>query len=889
MIIGNASATASGTYGEVISIKLVSKPTKTEYFVGETLNNEGVEITATFDNGETKAIPLNEIEFYPTNFDRSGKKIVKASYGEKYVSFIVNVSNRTLTSASVATLPEKLSYTVGETLDIMGLELTAVYDDSSTKTISEGFTATCDLSSAGTKTVIVEYTENGVTVTTSYEITVSEKVVEPNAVISASSVSVTAGETISIPFSIENNNGFLGFAITVDYDSDAFTPVLVTPGSMLGNGTLNDSIGTAYEYLKIVYVGSEDVTGDGALFTVDFLVNETASGSYTFDVSYLQPDTFNEAGKDVIFDCNDFDVLVSNSAVEQSVKINGDTINAESGSSVTLPLHIENASGINSFEIKMTYNSQVLAFSDVKNADSLISGNIQATVSNTNELILTWSGSPILEDGVLLYVEFEIEDYVQSNETVSVSCDNVSFDNGSTRNIICSDAKINISNPYANENAVIYYDEWMRCYDSTIEVPLYIKNNQGIMGFGLNIEYDSSAITPVSVTAGEMLSSGNFAENIGTNNENFKILWNHTENVSENGLLMTLKFTVSEGVTPEKIPMTITCSQPDTYNESWQDVVLEHDSSGGNIIYIYTATFTHNGEIIGTDEFYLDDDSLDYPVIEQKPHYEWVWEEHSLSASNMIVSGQYVPIKYKLTFYCQTKLVATRTYTIETDVSQIILPSTPNLAGYTVEWPELNLLYKDENVYAVCTPITYVARFVVDDEVIATRTFTVETEKLDEPDIPQKAGYIAAWSGYLIKAENLIIRAKYYLPEVVMVSRRTINIEETTRLLPSCNFDTTNKAWSSSDPSVATVDKHGNVTAVGEGECEITVTCYGKDSFENDISASSKTKIIVKEKLNSETLRQRFRAAFDEFFETTLHDFLHNLKKFMIVLFRYAY
>ena len=873
----------------VTKLRLASKPTKTDYYVGDTLDTTGLSAVAAFENGSAAQIDADSFEYSLTEFNSAGKKIIKASYGGKYVSFIVNVSARALVSASIATLPGKTSYTVGEALDTTGLELTVVYDNSSAKTITEGFTATGDLDTLGAKTVTVSYTENGKTVSASYQITVNPKVIEPNAVISADSVSASAGETVSVPFRIDGNKGFMGFAITVAYDSDAFTPVSVTGGSMLGGGTLNDSIGTAYEYLKIVYVSSEDVAGDGTLFTVDFLANEAAAGRYTFDVSYLQPDTFNEAGKDVAFDCGNFDVSVSNSVVEQSVKINGGVISAQAGSSVTLTLRIENSSGMTSFELKMKYNGEVLAFSEVKNGEVLTGENIRATVGSTNELLLAWSGSALAGDGALLYVTFEIKDYVQSAEAVSVLCTASSFNDGSARNIICSDAEINISNPYADKNAVIYSGERLRCHDSIIEVPIYIKNNQGIMGLGLNIEYDSSVVTPVSATAGEMLASGMLEENIGTTDGSFKILWNHSENVAANGLLMTLRFAVSEGATPEKIPMTIICSQPDTYNESWQDVFLEYDSAGGKISYIFTATFTHNGEVIGTDEFTLDDDSLDYPAIEQKPHYEWVWEEHSLAPCNMTVSGRYVPIEYRLFFYFRTQQVATLTYTVETDAGKMILPPTPKLEGYTVEWPKFSLSYKDESIYAVCTPITYVASFVADDEVIATRPFTVETERLDEPDVPQKAGYIAAWSGYAIKAEDLTIRAKYYLPEAVMVSRRTINVEETTRLLPFCNFDTTNEVWSSSDPSVATVDTHGNVTAVGKGECYITVICYGKDSLGNDIFASSRTEIIVKEKLNAETLKQRFRANFDDFFKTTLHDFLYNFKKFMALLLRYAY
>ena len=116
-----------------------------------------------------------------------------------------------------------------------------------------------------------------------------------------------------------------------------------------------------------------------------------------------------------------------------------------------------------------------------------------------------------------------------------------------------------------------------------------------------------------------------------------------------------------------------------------------------------------------------------------------------------------------------------------------------------------------------------------------------------------------------------------------------MKIDETNKLLTSCNFDVTRKSWSSSNPEVATVDNHGNITAVEKGECKITVTCYGKDSFGNEIKATAKAKITVKEQLSTETLKERFRAAFDEFFQVKLHDIVFNFKEFMIILFRYAY
>ena len=832
-IAQNHTLYAGWNESAVTSLKLITKPNKTEYYVGDSLDTTGLSIQATFANGSTGELPADKMTYSITEFISSGKKIVKASYGNKYASFIVNVYDRVLLSASVSTLPQKLSYTIGESLDTTGLVLTATYDNSSTKTVTEGFAAICDMTSEGIKTVNIEYAENGVTVSTSYEITVNPEIEEPDAVISAASVSVTAGETVSIPFYIENNQGFMGFAITVDYDSEAFTPVSVTSGEILGSGTLNDSIGSSYEYLKIVFVASEDVTRDGELFAVDFLVNENASDNYSFKVSYLQPDTFNESLNNVVFECGSFNIDVSNTDVEQSVKIGGGLINAEAGSTVAVPVSVVNGFGINSFSLKISYNNASISFVSAANGDALPDGTIQAAVNDSsNEIILSWSGSAITKDGALFYITFEAEEYVHANETITISCESIAFEDGSTKKIICNSANISISNPYLNEPAVIYSEEWLRVIDATIEVPVYIKNNHGIMGLGLYFEYDSSIITPLDVTAGEMLSSGYFVDNIGTNTNSFKILWNHTENITDNGLLLTLRFSVAEGIRPENVPLTITFSQPDTYNEKWEDVCLDID---------------------------IPEIGIEYNSI------------------------------YTLSFYCKSSLVATRSYTIENTIEDIMLPDVPILKGYIVEWPEFELEYKDSSVYAICTPIEYTARFIADGELVEAQTFTVETEKLNEPPIPQKAGYIAQWSYYKIQANDIEITAKYYLPDVVLPSVFTVNVNETLRLLASSNFHVTEKVWTSSDTSVATVSQGGKVTAVAKGECKITVTCYGKDSLGNDIQASDSTRIIVNEAAGSKDIKQIFRKKFDEFFEVTLHDLSYNLQKFMIVLLKYVY
>ena len=65
---------------------------------------------------------------------------------------------KTLTAISVATMPTKTAYTVGDTLDPAGLTLTAFYSVGEPETVTSGFTcAPTALTTAGSQTVTVTY------------------------------------------------------------------------------------------------------------------------------------------------------------------------------------------------------------------------------------------------------------------------------------------------------------------------------------------------------------------------------------------------------------------------------------------------------------------------------------------------------------------------------------------------------------------------------------------------------------------------------------------------------------------------------------------------------------------------------------------------------------
>lgn len=592
---------------------------------------------------------------------------------------------------------------------------------------------------------------------------------ESVAVVHAESVYVSAGETVSIPVVIANNPGIMGFSLLISFDDAIFTPVSVTAGDMLSDGWLDDSIGYMdTDTVKVSYSGTSAVTECGTLFNIDFDISDNASGECSIEISYIENDTFNEIFEKVRLDCENISVNIENGFIENAVKFYGDSVDATAGQDITVPIRVENAEKMNSFVLAVTYDSKVFTFKSVQSGDVLTDGNISSTENSSNSILLEWNGSSITQNGSLMYITFNIADYIEEPTVIGLQCNGIAFSDGISKQSICINSTVNISNPYANEPAIIYTDKKVVINEGYADVPVYICNNHGLMGLGMIISYDNTVLNPISVTKGTLLSDGNFENNIGYINDNIKINWSNTEDVSGNGLLLMIRFKILTEDTLRFLPIEISYSQENTFNEFWEDIELNID-----------------------------------------------------------------------------------------------IPTIPVIYGYT-------------------------AKFVADGVVVSIQSFTSDTKALDEPEIPPKAGYVTRWDYYKIEKKNLVIKAKYDLPSVFMISKCTLKVEDTTRLLSSCNFEVTGKGWSSSNPSVAVVDNRGNVTAVGKGKCTIKVTCCGKDSVGNEIKASASTKIVVNEKHEVKNIKKKFKEAFEEFFEQKIYDFFENLKKFILVLLQYT-
>ena len=115
------------------------------------------------------------------NTETKVKVRVTATYGstelqsEAVTITLAAVDAVTLSSIAITTKPTTLTYTVGDTFSTDGMVVTATYSDGNTEEIKleDLECSSPDMTTAGTKTVTVSYTESGVTKTDTFEITVN--------------------------------------------------------------------------------------------------------------------------------------------------------------------------------------------------------------------------------------------------------------------------------------------------------------------------------------------------------------------------------------------------------------------------------------------------------------------------------------------------------------------------------------------------------------------------------------------------------------------------------------------------------------------------------------------------------------------------------------------
>ena len=126
-----------------------------------------------------------------------------------------------------------------------------------------------------------------------------------------------AGKAV-IPVKLKGNSGIMGFKVTVTYPAELSSPK-ASRGALTSTGNFNDSITQATQgSFDIVWNSTGDVTGDGTLFILEFNIAEQAPEQLTVELSYSQPDTFDEQWNDVVLACGELKVITVSPAPEST-------------------------------------------------------------------------------------------------------------------------------------------------------------------------------------------------------------------------------------------------------------------------------------------------------------------------------------------------------------------------------------------------------------------------------------------------------------------------------------------------------------------------------------------------------------------------------------------
>ena len=179
--------TMGGGIGKIpTGIYVATPPTKTSYKAGETINLSGMTIKVKYSDNTEQDI-TSECAFSPaagtTVYENTSEITVTWVWTKVSITYTTTQAitvQRVLSSIAITTQPTKKTYEQGEILNLAGMVVKATYNSGATANVT-GWTSSpangATLSTLGSQTVTVSYTENGVTKTATLTVTVNVKVV----------------------------------------------------------------------------------------------------------------------------------------------------------------------------------------------------------------------------------------------------------------------------------------------------------------------------------------------------------------------------------------------------------------------------------------------------------------------------------------------------------------------------------------------------------------------------------------------------------------------------------------------------------------------------------------------------------------------------------------
>ena len=545
-------ATLNVTLSDVVSKITITKPTKTNYNHGEELDLTGGKIEVTTASGLSKEVPI-EGSMITENGTTVNMSPSKDDYGENTtVTKILTITYEEGGKKEIASYPiiivndvksitmhqtPKTSYNVNDLLDVTDGEIlvTRAVGEPETKEITKDMVTGFDSTKENTKlTLTVSYTENGITKTTTYDVSVKDSVESISIKANPDKTEYNYGEDLDLTgatISVVKGSGTIEIPVTEDmvsgYDKEK-----------LGEQTI-----------KVTYGGEE------ATFKVTVK-------DYVKDIILVNPDkTEYQYGESLDLTGGSVQKVMASGAAVAAVPLTDD--------SVTLSTFNPNQSGIQT--IKVTYEGKTKTF-DVNVKDTITGIELQGIpetkykygedfkISNLKLNIHKLSGDvtiPVTQDMIKGYeknklgsqvvkieyegqtittINVEVIDYVQS--VIITPPSKVEYNYGESLNLDGAKiTKIMASNPSKPEEIIV----------TSSMISGYTSTKIGKQNVTITYVDDKTYTKDFVVTVKDTISE------ISLNDKDFKKIYKYGDNLDLSNLSINVKY--NSGKT-ENIPVT---------------------------------------------------------------------------------------------------------------------------------------------------------------------------------------------------------------------------------------------------------------------------------------------------------------------------------------------
>ena len=545
-------ATLNVTLSDVVSKITITKPTKTNYNHGEELDLTGGKIEVTTASGLSKEVPIEgsmitengtTVNMSPSKDDYGENttvtKILTITYEEggkkETASYSIIIVND-VKSITMHQTP-KTSYNVNDLLDVTDGEIlvTRAVGEPEAKEITKDMVTGFDSTKENTKlTLTVSYTENGITKTTTYDVSVKDSVESISIKANPDKTEYNYGEDLDLTgatISVVKGSGTIEIPVTEDmvsgYDKEK-----------LGEQTI-----------KVTYGGEE------ATFKVTVK-------DYVKDIILVNPDkTEYQYGESLDLTGGSVQKVMASGAAVAAVPLTDD--------SVTLSTFNPNQSGIQT--IKVTYEGKTKTF-DVNVKDTITGIELQGIpetkykygedfkISNLKLNIHKLSGDvtiPVTQDMIKGYeknklgsqvvkieyegqtittINVEVIDYVQS--VIITPPSKVEYNYGESLNLDGAKiTKIMASNPSKPEEIIV----------TSSMISGYTSTKIGKQNVTITYVDDKTYTKDFVVTVKDTISE------ISLNDKDFKKIYKYGDNLDLSNLSINVKY--NSGKT-ENIPVT---------------------------------------------------------------------------------------------------------------------------------------------------------------------------------------------------------------------------------------------------------------------------------------------------------------------------------------------